>query len=151
MFGADANVSGVAHAIQLALTPVFLITGIAGILNVMTGRLARVIDRGRYLTDRAATPDGRAPDDTEAQLVILERRRHIASVAITMCTLSALLVCIVVATLFLEGLLQLPLKWLAGLLFTGATLALVVGLTFFLAEVRLATRSVRIRGSGSGP
>ena len=106
MFGADANVSGVAHAIQLALTPVFLLTGIAGILNVMTGRLARVIDRGRYLTDRAATPDGRLPEDTEA---------------------------------------------LAGVLFTGATLALVVGLTFFLAEVRLATRSVRIRGSGSRP
>lgn len=144
MFAVDPNVSGVAHAIQLALTPVFLLTGIAGILNVMTGRLARVIDRGRYLTDKAGSADKHPRDASAAELINLERRRHIASIAITMCTLSALLVCIVAATLFLEALLHLHLKWLVGLLFTGSTLALVVGLAFFLAEVRLATNSVRI-------
>lgn len=145
MFAVDPNVTGVAHAIQLALTPVFLLTGIAGILNVMTGRLARVIDRGRYLTETAGSGSNHSTEESEAELTNLERRRHNASIAITMCTLSALLVCIVAASLFLEALLHLSLKWLVGLLFTGSTLALVVGLAFFLVEVRLATNSVRIR------
>ena len=52
MFNTTLNLGDMAHAIQLALAPVFLLTGIAGTLNVMTGRLARIIDRGRQLTER---------------------------------------------------------------------------------------------------
>jgi len=151
MFSIETQVGDVAHAIQLALTPVFLLTGIAGILNVMTGRLARIIDRGRRLTDNVSAVTNRPAESIETELVNLERRRHNASIAITMCTLAALLVCIVAATLFLEALLQLHLKWIVGLLFTGSTLALVVGLTFFLIEVRLATNSVRIPISTQNP
>jgi hypothetical protein len=36
------------------------------------------------------------------------------------------------------------LKWLIGSLFTGSTLALVVGLAYFLREVHLATLTVRM-------
>lgn len=39
MLAVGRNVSGLAHATPHALTPVFLLTGIAGILNVMTARL----------------------------------------------------------------------------------------------------------------
>ena len=78
------------------------------------------------------------------ELSQLDRRRHLASAAITACTLSALLICMVIAALFLEVILAMPLQWFVGVLFTGATLSLVVGLAFFLAEVRLATRSIRI-------
>ncbi len=139
------NIHDVSQAIQLALGPVFLLTGIAGILNVMTGRLARIIDRGRELTERTAPAHASASAPHHAELASLERRRHLASAAITACTLAALLVCTVIASLFLEVVLDVPLKWLVGLLFTGATLALVVGLAFFLREVRLATATVRIR------
>jgi hypothetical protein len=61
--------------------------------------------------------------------------------------LSALLVCLVIAALFLEVLLQMELKWLVGTLFTGSAVALVVGLTYFLREVHLAMRTVRIPAS----
>jgi hypothetical protein len=61
--------------------------------------------------------------------------------------LSALLVCLVIAALFLEVLLQMELKWLVGTLFTGSAVALVVGLTYFLREVPLAMRTVRIPAS----
>ncbi len=145
MLAPTVNLGDVPHAIQLALAPVFLLTGIAGMLNVMAGRLARIIDRGRKLTEGLApTPSGSAAKhDTE--LASLERRRHLASSAITACTLSALLVCMVIAALFVEVLLQVELKWLVGLFFTGSTLALVVGLGYFLREVHLATQTVRIR------
>jgi hypothetical protein len=131
------------HAIQLALAPVFLLTGVAGILNVMTGRLARIIDRGRQLTERG-TPPAQALAHVQTELNALERRRHLASAAITATTLSALLVCTVIATLFVEVLLQAQLQWLIGLLFTGSTVSLTVGLAYFLREVRLATQTIRI-------
>jgi hypothetical protein len=108
------NISDLSEAIQLALAPVFLLTGIAGLLNVMTSRLARIIDRGRQLSSRLPF------------------------------TLAALLVCVVIAALFFDVMLDAPLQWLVALSFTGATLALIVGLGFFLREVHLATKTVRI-------
>ncbi len=143
MLNAPINIGDVAYAIQLALAPVFLLTGIAGILNVMAGRLARIIDRGRSLTESHEGPQFQTEEALAVELQSLEQRRHVSSAAITACTFSALLVCMVIAALFLEVLLQLELKWLAGLLFTGSTLALVVGLAYFLREVHLATRTVR--------
>lgn len=136
------SLTDVGHAIQLSLTPVFLLTGIAGLLNVMMGRLARIIDRGRQLTERGlVTP---VADELRHEVASLEHRRHLASRAITACTLSALATCAVITLLFLEVMLSLHLMWLAGLLFTVSTLALLVGLSIFLREVHLATSAVRI-------
>lgn len=140
------NINDVPQAIQLALGPAFLLTGIAGMLNVMAGRLARIIDRGRRLTEHGnLSPTMLAALQPEIQS--LDRRRHLASAAITGCTLAALLVCMVIASLFLETFLDAPLRWLVGLLFMGATVALVVGLAYFLREVHLATTTIRIAGA----
>lgn len=140
MFPAPESVNSIATAIQLALAPVFLLTGIAGMLNVMAGRLSRIIDRGRALLEGGAG----FPDTLELELRNLERRRNLASAAITSCTLSALLICTVVTVMFFEVLLDAHLRWLIGILFTTGTIALVVGLAFFLREVHLATQTVRI-------
>ena len=145
------NLGDVPHAIQLALAPVFLLTGIAGMLNVMAGRLARIIDRGRKLTESPLPAHLAGAGAVEAELASLERRRHFAGSAITACTLSALFVCVVIAALFVEVLLQVELKWLVGVLFTSSTLALVVGLAYFLREVHMATQTVRIRAVGMSP
>jgi hypothetical protein len=139
------SVEDIGHAIQLALAPVFLLTGIAAMLGVMTGRLARIIDRGRFLTE---TPDlgERTMNPLQArEFASLDRRRHLASSAITACTLSALLICTVIAGLFLEVLMGLDLRWMIGVVFTLAMIALIAGLAFFLREVHLATTTVRIR------
>jgi hypothetical protein len=141
------NVNSVATAIQLALAPVFLLTAVAGLLNVMTGRLARIVDRGRALAEQRGSV-GRGEQETiDRKLRNLERRRHLNSVAITACTVAALLVCVVIAAMFLEALLDAPLQWLVGSLFTIATLTLVVGLAYFLREVHLATQTIRIHSS----
>jgi Protein of unknown function (DUF2721) len=145
------DINDVPQAIQLALGPVFLLTGIAGTLNVMTGRLARIIDRARYLTERDQPPPAFTAQAVKAELAALERRRRWAGRAITASTFSALLVCMVIATLFLEVVLDAPLMWAAGVLFTGSTLALVAGLSFFLREVHLASISIRIQVLVGGP
>jgi len=130
----------VTHAVQLALTPAFLLTGMAGILNVMANRLARIIDRARVLTDKMAQTEV-LPDPVKREISTLGLRRRAASNAITMCVLSALLICSVVSVIFLEALLNFNLRWLIGGLFMGSTLAIVGGLAFFLREVHLATRN----------
>ena len=138
------DIDDLAKAIQLALAPVFLLTGIAALLGVMTGRLARIIDRGRAFAEgRVAlvSPDS-MPIALERQT--LEPRRYLTSVAITATTVAALLVCVVIAGLFVEVMLETPLKWLISVLFAAAMFALVVGLTFFLREVHLAMHTVRI-------
>ena len=138
------NVSDLANVIQLALAPVFLLTGIAALLSVMTGRLARIIDRGR------AFAEGRLSFVSQDDVLIalerqtLEPRRKLTSVAITATTVAALLVCMVIAGLFVEVMLETPLEWLISAFFAAAMFALVVGLAFFLREVDLAMRTVRI-------
>jgi hypothetical protein len=110
----------------------------------MAGRLARIIDRGRQVTEGSVRLDPSALEALRDELACLDRRRHLASWAINACTFAALLVCTVIATLFLEALLGLPLGWLVGTLFTGSTVALTIGLASFLREVRIAMQTVRI-------
>ncbi len=138
-------INEMAKAIQLALGPVFLLAGIAGMLNVMSGRLSRIIDRGRALTEKSDVIATYQPNELRDELLKLERRRRITSHAITMFTVAALLVCLVIVALFLEALFYIHLKWLIGVLFIMSTFGLVVGLSYFLREVQLASRTVRIR------
>jgi hypothetical protein len=138
------HIGDVVQAIQLALAPVFLLTGIAGMLNVMAGRLARIIDRGRQLLENPQATQLMARPLLVQEVQSLERRRHLASAAITACTFSALAVCMVITAFFIEVLVQIELRWFIALLFTGSTLALVVGLAYFLREVHLATTTVRL-------
>ncbi len=135
----DGSINDVTKAIQLALAPVFLLTGIAGLLNVMSGRLSRIVDRARALTERDNARFDR--ETIVRELRGLERRRRLTSVAITSCTIAALMLCTVIATLFFEAMFGAPLGWAIGILFTSSTLALVVGLAFFLREVHMATQN----------
>ena len=134
----------IAHAIQLAVAPVFLLTGVAALLGVMTNRLARIIDRGRWFEQRWAELDAASRQRHATELEHLERRRKLASQAINGCTAAALLICLVIATLFVEALLNWQLRGLAAVLFIGAMLALIAGLSLFLREVHLALHAVRV-------
>jgi Protein of unknown function (DUF2721) len=138
------DVTDLARAIQLALAPVFLLTGIAALLSVMTGRLARIIDRGRAFAEGRVSfvSQDHVPIALERQM--LEPRRRLTSIAITATTIAALFVCVVIAGLFVEVMLQTPLGWPISAFFAAAMLALMVGLAFFLREVHLAMHTVRI-------
>jgi hypothetical protein len=134
----------IANAIQLAIAPVFLLTGIAGLLGVMANRLARVIDRGRALEDAWHRFDERGRTQAREELVYLERRRKLASWSINCCTAAALLVCLVIAVLFLDEFFDTNLRWAEGGLFVLAMLGVIGGLTSFLREVYLATHSMSL-------
>ena len=93
MFGEDFALEfsdvAVAHAIQLAVAPVFLLTGIAAILTVMTNRLGRVIDRARVLEERLERASQESLTTLRADLAVLSRRAKLNGRAITLCTTTA--------------------------------------------------------------
>ncbi len=129
------DIPSVAHVIQLAVAPVFLLTGIGAILGVLSTRLARVIDRYRLLSE----VDGKKCDAQDREMVnLLERSRWIHR-SITLCTLCALLVCVVIAALFVGSELNRDPSGLIAVLFTAAMLALISGLVCFLREISIAT------------
>jgi hypothetical protein len=134
----------VSHAIQLAIAPVFLLTGISALLGVMATRLARVIDRARNLEHDWRSFDGDQKAAARLELDSLEKRRRVCSWSINYCTAAALLVCLVIVTLFADEFFAASLRWLAGALFVGAMVALIFGLVCFLREVYLATHTVTI-------
>ena len=138
------NIPVIAHAIQLAIAPVFLLTGIAALIGVMANRLARIIDRARHYEDIWEKLDEDARKHAREELAHLEHRRHLASWAINFCTSAALLVCTVIAALFADEFFAADMKWLAGALFVGAMLAVIGGLACFLREVYVSTHTVRI-------
>ena len=134
----------VAHAIQLAVAPVFLLSGIGAILVVMTNRLGRIIDRARVLEERL---DGASADllaMLRADLVTLSQRAKLISRAITLCTATALFVCSVIAVLFLSAFFRFDASILVALLFIAAMSAFFLALVWFLREIYVATVSLRI-------
>ncbi len=139
----ESQVSAIAHVIQLAVAPVFLLTGVGAMLGVMANRLARVIDRSRVLEDRLPG----ASDDRErryrGELARLGRRGSLMHRAIGLCTASALLVCAVIVTLFVGAFLDTVVSAVIGGLFVTAMLSLFAGLVLFLAEIRLAIGGMR--------
>jgi hypothetical protein len=141
---ADPTAGVIAHAIQLAIAPVFLLTGISGLLGVMANRLARVIDRARTFEKTWHTLDVHAKTVALSELHTLERRRRVISWSINFCTAAALLICLVIVSLFVEEFFARNLRVLGGTLFVLAMVSVICGLSCFLREVYLATHTTSV-------
>jgi hypothetical protein len=139
-----ADVARIAHSIQLSVAPVFLLSGIGVLLGVLTSRLARVVDRARPLEERHELADPAAAAELRHRLRWLAKRARLMNTAITLSTISALLVAIVVAMLFSSAFIQFTLAVPVAALFIGAMVSLVGALVAFLLEVRIATLTLRI-------
>ena len=144
MFVLEFSDVAVAHAIELAVAPVFLLSGIGAILAVMTNRLGRIIDRARVLEDRLDNASPELHPTLRTDLTTLSRRAKLISRAITLCTATALLVCTVIAVLFLSAFLRFDASIPVALLFIAAMFAFFLGLLWFLREIYVATVNLRI-------
>ena len=141
-------VDTISQSIQLAVAPVFLLTGIGSMLNVLTTRLGRVIDRARQIEAAISGYPSERRRIALADLAILDRRMAVAHWAIALCTCSALLVCIVVAVLFIGEVVLMRGTALVPSLFIAAMALLILGLMLFLYEIQIALGSVRVRAAG---
>ena len=127
------NLTNVAHVIQLAVAPVFLLTGIGAILSVLTGRLGRLVDRFRVLTETVELPTNQA-----RELTILTVRARWVHWSITLCTASALFVAIVIGALFVGAVANIDPSRIVSILFIVAMTSLIIGLGCFLREISLS-------------
>ena len=142
MFEALAK-TGVAHVIQLAVAPVFLLTGVGAILNVMANRLARIVDRARTLELKLAASEGAERAELQARLGNLSRRARLVGHAIALCVTTAVLVCGVIITLFLGEFLAFEATVPAALLFIAALLSFLLALIWLLREIFVAIRTLK--------
>ena len=140
-----ASAEALARVIQLAVAPVFLLAGIAGLLGVLSTRLGRIIDRARVVERRIP----RAKRDDQRQLLHAEtsslwRRIDLINWAIRLCVTGALLICLVIVALFVGDLLPgYNISILVAALFVLAMIMIISGLVFLLREIHVATRQMR--------
>ncbi|MET0307800.1 MAG: DUF2721 domain-containing protein [Sphingomonas sp.] len=137
--------STVSATIQAAIAPVFLLAGIGAFLNVMVGRLARIVDRARQIEQLHPRSTGPEHDRHVWELRIIDRRISVINNAIFLCTASALAICIVVALLFVSRLGNLHVGLWVAIAFIISMLLLMAGLIYFLFEVRMSLKAIHVR------
>ena len=141
-----AALSETARAIQLSIAPVFLLAGIGAFMNVIAGRLARVVDRARLLELQHDAATGSDRVRWVAELRMLEARMTLASKSIYLCTASGLAVCALVIMLFVGELIAFDLGRVIAVLFVVAVSLLAGGMVLFLGETRIAVGALHVRG-----
>lgn len=141
----QASLSTVAQTIQTAIAPVFLLAGIGAILNVMVGRLARIVDRARVVEQLHPRSTGPEHDRHVWELRLIDRRVSVINTAIFLVVASALSVCLVVALMFVSELSDLHIGVVVAIAFILSMLLLMAGLVYFLIEVRLSLDAIHVR------
>ena len=140
-----ATVSTIAQTIQLSLSPVFMLAGIGALLNVLVGRMARVVDRVRDLEKLHPLASGPERDRFVFELRILDRRIKVINLALLLAVSSAVMTCTVVALLFVAELANLRFATIVALSFILAMFLLIASLVSFIFEVRTSLRAVTVR------
>ncbi|MAP94512.1 MAG: hypothetical protein CMK07_06125 [Ponticaulis sp.] len=141
-----ASVSDIAAAIQVAIAPIFLLVGTGSLLNVVTARLGRVVDRVRALEGLIEKGEDEVLERRHiGELLVLDKRLKYGNRAVYFCSASAVLICILVALVFVAGFFGPAAGIFVAILFFIVVLSLIIGLVSFLMEVRIATNHLRVR------
>ena len=130
----------IASVIEMAVAPAFLLTGVGAILTVMTARLTRIVDRFRVLHE--GTKVLSKNKNKELNLLILRGKWTHWAIALT--TISALLICMLIAMIFISTEISFNLDQPTSILFIMAMTALIFGLLSFLKEVGLSKSVIDI-------
>lgn len=141
--GTATPLSDIGHLIQLAIAPVFLLTAVTGLLNVLASRLGRAVDRRRILAVRLPELEPAVAAAGDGELGYLERRVRLIYAAIALAVSSALLICVLIGLAFAGAFVRFELAEAMAALFVLAMLALIGSLGCFLREIFLAVNTVR--------
>lgn len=144
----ESHVFDITRAIQLAVAPVFLLTAIGTLINALTGRLGRAVDRRRKLEELLSAFEGDTLLSMERELAVLAKRIKLVLWAMAFAVLSALLVCLLIGTAFLGAFVSLDLSRPVIGMFVLSIGALTICLLSFLREVFLAATTDRARSVG---
>lgn len=144
----ENSITSISSLIQLAVAPVFLLAGVAGLLNVFTGRLTRIIDKLEKLdnfVDAQVKKDENFLMDAklEKRRSFLVMRMKNTNRAIFFCTTTGFMVAMVILTIFSSALLSFDGKVLISILFIFSMFSLIISLLLFLREIFYTTSYVK--------
>lgn len=134
----------IAQTIQLALAPVFLMVAIGGIMNMLSHRLGRVVDRSRQLQGSHGATEGMDHDHVVREIRVVNTRLMLLNRAILLLVCSGLTIGATVVMLFLAEFAHVQLQAVAAGAFIVAVMFLMAGLLMFLQETRLATAALKV-------
>jgi hypothetical protein len=137
----EAHFLDIARVIQLAVAPVFLLTAIGTIINVLIQRLGRSIDRRRVLEENLSEYEGVWLDEAKVELGQLNRRIVIILWAVSLAVIAATLVCLLVGVAFAGAFVSANLARPVAILFILAVSVLTAALLLFLREVSISVVS----------
>lgn len=137
------NVDEVAHVIQIALTPVFLLSGIASLLGVFSTRLARVADRVHAVSDKLDDAPASMRPELQRRLAYLQRRSHLLDTAVILSAVGGGATCMAAVLLFVGTLRNQAVVTSLLAAFGFALMCTVGALAAFLAEMLIASRGIR--------
>lgn len=147
------EINSVSSMIQLSVAPVFLLAGVAGLLNVFTGRLVRIIDKVDKLDKFESEKKEQNKIDDELRNMIKSRRDFLTmrmnntNRAIFFGTTTGLLIALVIITIFLSSFFHFEHTFLIAILFILAMSCLVVSLILFLRELFYTTKFINNKES----
>ncbi|TCJ41437.1 DUF2721 domain-containing protein [Parafrankia sp. BMG5.11] len=134
----------IAQTIQLALAPVFVLVAISNILNLLSTRLSRVVDRSRALQGRNAETEGADHDMVVREIRMIDRRINLIGRSMRSLVVGSLAIGLTVALLFLEELAGVDLQRVAAGTFMASIGLLMWALVLFLRETQTASAALRI-------
>ncbi|MFM5894965.1 MAG: DUF2721 domain-containing protein [Novosphingobium sp.] len=134
----------IAQTIQLALAPVFVLVAIGNILNLLSSRLGRVVDRSRHLQNVHTATEGPEHDVVVAEIRMIDQRIRLITRAVSMLVSSGLAIGVTVALLFVQQLLAADLQLAAASTFVVAIVLLMYALLLFMRETRISAQQLKI-------
>lgn len=137
-------ITNIAHVIQLAVTPIFLLTGVGSLLAVLVNRLARTVDRFRSLDAEQVRANENVLAVIRAEMKLLSKRALLIHWAIGLATSCSLMICVVIVIMFLSASLGYDWSSFISALFILAMIALIAALLLFLQEITLATSRIHL-------
>jgi len=124
------------EALQLAVSPVILISAYGLLLLSMTNRLGRAIDRARGLAR------DESPGKKKQIIIIVQRAMWIRQSIVFVC-LALLSAALLVLVLFASVLLKIGIAPVVAVLFIGSVVFLVIGLAYFLVDIFASLHAIQ--------
>ena len=144
------NSGAIVDLIQLSVAPVFLLAGVAGLLNVFIGRLTRIIDKLERM-DASLIAKQKKDDSYEEDKRTLKRREFLVmrmqntNLAIFFATATGLMVALVILSVFATTLFSYHIEIIISLFFILAMVFLIIALLLFLKEIYYTTSYIKLK------
>jgi hypothetical protein len=139
------SLSSLLPIIQVAITPVILVSGMGALMIVLTNRMGRIVDRTRELAEAMPGSTGDVRAHFEGQLEIMWSRSLTIRRAVTWCGFSMLMSCLLIVALFCGALLEWRMREVVLVLFGASVLLLVASLVEFLRDIFMALHALKLQ------